>query len=290
MASNDPEALYSCEICGEEGLTDEEMKLHIRLMHIEGAISCPFCDLSDICVDEMYIHVNKVHLDYLSPSEERKDFFVGSSEAQANHVSNLNALSRPSMSLNLNTLSPGNAYKNMNVSPVGARGGLEYAGCITLCPICGLNETSPSKLQEHVNRQHFDLTSPSFPIHSGDDLEDGRLFRCPLCASAFESSPDLELHVNVDHRDILSPPRSTDATPGDENSNECCPVCNMRGFNHPLELAKHIDEHFDGKSPSTASLSSSNTMCSPMSQESGSAKGLFLEVCSFHCKTNFLGI
>ena len=37
--------LYTCELCGQEGLTEQEMKSHIKIQHVEATPTCPFCDL-----------------------------------------------------------------------------------------------------------------------------------------------------------------------------------------------------------------------------------------------------
>lgn len=69
------------------------------------------------------------------------------------------------------------------------------------CPMCPYSSDSPLRLEEHINRQHFDLTSPSFPPESPPS-RDG-IFNCPLCVTSFPNSSDLELHVNIEHKDIL---------------------------------------------------------------------------------------
>jgi len=69
------------------------------------------------------------------------------------------------------------------------------------CPMCPYSSDSPLRLEEHINRQHFDLTSPSFPPESPPS-RDG-VFNCPLCITSFPNSSDLELHVNIEHKDIL---------------------------------------------------------------------------------------
>jgi len=69
------------------------------------------------------------------------------------------------------------------------------------CPMCPYSSDSPLRLEEHINRQHFDLTSPSFPPES-PPTRDG-VFNCPLCVTSFPNSSDLELHVNIEHKDIL---------------------------------------------------------------------------------------
>lgn len=277
MAEKLMEAIHCCEICGQEGLRDEEMRTHMLLMHIEGAISCPFCDLSEISADEMYLHVNSVHLDYLTPDDEYKSLCSGNSppnlnnvdggacaspsHSNANYHRNANEMSnhhqllpdspqRSQLSLNLrqpwksNSAAAAAAAASPYLPPIkDYRTPTPCESTVTQCPICGHCESSPTKLQEHVNRRHFDLMSPSFPDVSPVDGDSP--FNCPLCVRHFESSPDLELHVNMEHRDILSPAQ---ATPGDENSNESCPVCSQSGFRSAAEMATHIEEHFERKS------------------------------------------
>ncbi|GIX96141.1 hypothetical protein CDAR_46281 [Caerostris darwini] len=256
MAAKHPDQIYSCDICGEKELSEVEMRSHTLVAHIEGAISCPFCDLGDISADEMIYHVNSIHLDFLTPTEDNVQFTVSSSDSMddvsfsSNGLPDTNFASasegsphRANLSLNLN---PGR-LKKVLLSPRG--------NDQSVCPLCDYCNKSPTKLQEHVNRQHFDLTSPSFPEFLNND---GGVspFLCPLCDRNFESSQDVELHVNVDHSDVLSPVKSTQATPGDENCNDCCPVCGCSNFVCSLELESHIEEHFSPKS-------SNGLLCSP---------------------------
>lgn len=56
------DAKFPCLICGEKGLTQNEMRVHIMMAHVERDISCPFCDLSGITSNEMNLHINSVHL------------------------------------------------------------------------------------------------------------------------------------------------------------------------------------------------------------------------------------
>ncbi|ELU00214.1 hypothetical protein CAPTEDRAFT_100653 [Capitella teleta] len=59
---------YTCDICGQDGMTEIEMRSHVLIEHVEGQISCPFCDLEGTTAEEMEAHhVNTAHLDALSP-------------------------------------------------------------------------------------------------------------------------------------------------------------------------------------------------------------------------------
>ena len=65
-----PIQLYTCEICGQDGLSEEDMKSHVLIAHIEGNITCPFCELEGTTADEMNYHINAEHLDFMSPTCE----------------------------------------------------------------------------------------------------------------------------------------------------------------------------------------------------------------------------
>lgn len=243
MAAKIPEALYSCEVCGLDGLTDDDLRSHMLFAHLEGTTSCPFCDLGDISSDEMIYHVNSAHLDYLSPQDESLEDILMVTNGFGDHIildtsfrkcnvnnkpldnhvpvirvedsnDNYNANLSPSHGKgggsSSNQGSPSRAQLSLNLNQCDKRNRVASQGVrsplidtkVTVCPICGMKELSPAKLEEHVNRAHFDLTSPSFPAITPQEEV---TFTCPLCMKQFESSPDLELHVNIQHKDILSP-------------------------------------------------------------------------------------
>ncbi|XP_045105680.1 zinc finger-containing ubiquitin peptidase 1-like isoform X2 [Portunus trituberculatus] len=278
MAAKMPqETLYSCEVCGLEGLADEDLRSHMLLVHLPGTTACPFCDLEDITAPEMVYHVNSAHLDYLSPQDEDLDDDLlmvtnGYGEHPETPVEARNGLDNRRVPLINIDNDDGDGY-NANVSPAHGKGGnsrgspsraqlslnLNQRGPqsahpsqspagVTACPICGLQETSAQRLEEHVNRAHFDLTSPSFPaITPRQEV----VLTCPLCMKQFESTPDLELHVNIQHKDILSPAKSEVCSPEDQVLEEeeeeevgACPVCSRVGFTSQGDLAAHIDTHF----------------------------------------------
>lgn len=136
------------------------------------------------------------------------------------------------------------------------------------CPMCPYSSDNPSRLEEHINRQHFDLTSPSFPPESPPS-RDG-VFNCPLCITSFPNSSDLELHVNIEHKDILSPAngaasQTAQATIGSDTP--ACPVCFSTSFKSNDELTAHIEEHFSKKctpSPITPDLSTDRMLAKDM--------------------------
>jgi len=82
MAAKVPDFSYSCEICGLEGLNDEQLRTHMLFQHVEGAVSCPFCDLGDVSADELMVHVNSAHLEYLTPEHELMAFIDDDDQLQ----------------------------------------------------------------------------------------------------------------------------------------------------------------------------------------------------------------
>lgn len=233
-----PELSYSCEICGVEGLNDEEMRSHMVVFHLEGAASCPFCDLGEVSAEEMLMHVNSAHLDYLTPEQELLAFIDDddedcgnpsgpilwglSPEPQENGWNN-NVNNNNNNNYCASSSSGGVGGSGVPVAslPLAAGSGSPLRSQLALnlrtsaspgstkkpsqqqCPMCSYVSDNPLELEEHINRQHFDLTSPSFPPISPGPQE--TIYHCPLCVRTFQNSPDLELHVNIEHKDILSP-------------------------------------------------------------------------------------
>lgn len=219
MAAKMPELNYSCEICGADGLSDEEMRVHIVMCHLKGAASCPFCDLEDVTAEEMLTHVNSAHLDYLTPERELLTFIDDDEDSERHEeMSNWSASMIPhnGLSNNINN-NNNNSYCDLKLENEGASGwsprrsqlalNLSSSSAISMmtpglhkCPMCTYSNENTAQLEEHINRQHFDLTSPSFPIESPSGC-----YSCPLCSKSFFNSSDLEFHVNIEHKDILSP-------------------------------------------------------------------------------------
>lgn len=65
------------------------------------------------------------------------------------------------------------------------------------CPLCDYVDLDTDRLQQHVNRMHFD---PGSPRHPGTVD-----FPCPICPLAFDHCDSLETHINEEHHDIVSP-------------------------------------------------------------------------------------
>ena len=62
--------LFTCDICGQEGMNELDMRSHVLIEHVEHQISCPFCDLEGTTLEDMNCHINAQHLDFLTPTKE----------------------------------------------------------------------------------------------------------------------------------------------------------------------------------------------------------------------------
>ncbi|CAB3378469.1 Hypothetical predicted protein [Cloeon dipterum] len=340
-ASKLPDFSYSCEICGLEGLNDEQLRTHMLFQHVEGAVSCPFCDLGDISADELMVHVNSTHLEYLTPEHELMAFIDDDDQLQYSTASAAspeleledgaaepyyNTLQRylekakvhedkedlpkengskwgwdQQLNNNLNNNNNNNVEEEAQAaaapqhlvekrqpqgSPLRSQMSLNLKQKSSpaksapvveqLCPLCPYKNSNPLLLEEHINRAHFDLTSPSFPpadptshynggfaplaTFSGGATARKKDYHCPFCSRSFYDTPDLELHVNIEHKDILSPCKPASARSRVESgSSEGCPVCCMTGFRDHREMTRHIEEHFNqkaGVTPITPDMSS----------------------------------
>ncbi|XP_065339015.1 zinc finger-containing ubiquitin peptidase 1-like isoform X2 [Cloeon dipterum] len=340
-ASKLPDFSYSCEICGLEGLNDEQLRTHMLFQHVEGAVSCPFCDLGDISADELMVHVNSTHLEYLTPEHELMAFIDDDDQLQYSTASAAspeleledgaaepyyNTLQRylekakvhedkedlpkengskwgwdQQLNNNLNNNNNNNVEEEAQAaaapqhlvekrqpqgSPLRSQMSLNLKQKSSpaksapvveqLCPLCPYKNSNPLLLEEHINRAHFDLTSPSFPpadptshynggfaplaTFSGGATARQKDYHCPFCSRSFYDTPDLELHVNIEHKDILSPCKPASARSRVESgSSEGCPVCCMTGFKDHREMTRHIEEHFNqkaGVTPITPDMSS----------------------------------
>ena len=52
--------LHTCELCGQDGLTEPDMRSHMLVTHVQTSPACPFCDLGKSIVPNMYFLVSRL--------------------------------------------------------------------------------------------------------------------------------------------------------------------------------------------------------------------------------------
>ena len=78
---------FTCLICGQEDLTEENMRTHVLLEHVENNVCCPFCDLSGITSEEMNIHINSVHFDDMTSPDMKVIGEINTTSTKTRHGS-----------------------------------------------------------------------------------------------------------------------------------------------------------------------------------------------------------
>ncbi|XP_054015836.1 zinc finger-containing ubiquitin peptidase 1-like isoform X1 [Hylaeus anthracinus] len=280
----------NCPFCDLGEISPTEMLAHVNSAHLDYLTpSTPEHDMMAFIDDDSLVDDHR-HDECRGPSPSMslrppllQNGWSSSSSPRVKHQQELPKSEPQNSSSNVNNNNNNNNTGNVNNVIEGAAGhGSPLRSGLNLqlrshaspklpvqeCPMCPFSSDSPLRLEEHINRQHFDLTSPSFPPESPPS-RDG-IFNCPLCVTSFPNSSDLELHVNIEHKDILSPAngaasQSDLATVGSDAT--ACPVCFSTSFKSNDELTAHIEEHFSKKStpsPITPDLSTDRLLAKDM--------------------------
>uniref|UniRef100_A0A8D8QUU4 Zinc finger-containing ubiquitin peptidase 1 n=2 Tax=Cacopsylla melanoneura TaxID=428564 RepID=A0A8D8QUU4_9HEMI len=287
MAEKNQSLEYSCEICGASNLTDDEMREHVVLCHMQNTLTCPICNMTSNSTAEMLAHVNSDHLEYLTPDQDMIAFIDEEFEL-CNNVSKVNDQSRLSADMknmkvkgygetstgNMNrtelanscriggagTNSPQRQNLDLNLSNTKTRP-LLLTSPLNICPICNKYQSDSTKdMEHHLNREHFDLNSPSIKASCSGSSPPPPHLKCPLCNKNFDQTSDVELHVNIEHSDILSP--------GGQTQSPQCPVCCLTNFASTMDLTRHIENHFSNNSKgSTPMTPSTNKLLQSLEHE-----------------------
>ncbi|XP_072411482.1 zinc finger-containing ubiquitin peptidase 1 isoform X2 [Chiloscyllium punctatum] len=68
--------MYTCDICGQGGLSEPDMRTHILIMHEENEYSCPMCNLSGISYNELMFHIETSHSEVKPVDDKRMMYSV----------------------------------------------------------------------------------------------------------------------------------------------------------------------------------------------------------------------
>lgn len=228
---------YTCEICGQEDLSEDEMRSHVLLEHIEGEISCPFCDLEGTSVEEMNRHVNMEHLDFFASRQENGLDVAMETTDSGNYGSlDSNVSSRTDHSNASRVSSDTGTYKSYSsastaVAPMEIR-------------INGVQEMSEQNIddkgtkdtrEQSLKRAKLYLDVPSSASSNGNIVNSVKtnhphpdelvaetrketlcnsldsIYSCPMCSWTTISPEEITQHVNVQHLDALTPSKATNS-------------------------------------------------------------------------------
>ena len=263
---------YTCDLCGQDGLTDEDMRTHILIEHVEGEVSCPFCDLAGTTAEEMNIHVNCEHLNFRSPSKESNGSMVPYSSVTASPCSSDNGppsppiMGRPNvmiLSKSVSKLADNSTSSNgMSFSKLSGQQSLKRARLrLDVASSHSTGSLVRVDSQESDEKKHKPRTTELTP--SDDEITNH--FMCPMCDWSATSSDEITRHVNVKHLDVLSPqktlgvddqnnlivgPSTSTASSG---ATYTCPICGLTKSDSKM-LERHVNlQHRDILSPGDVS-------------------------------------
>ena len=248
---------YTCDLCGQDGLTDEDMRTHILIEHVEGEVSCPFCDLAGTTAEEMNVHVNAEHLNFNSPSKGScgslnpfSNSSVTPSEGSGssdNGPPSPPVMGRPNVMILSKTVvddSPSKLSGQQSLKRTRLR--LDATSCHSLGSISRTDSTD-SDAGSSTKKPNTENASESI----AND------FTCPMCDWRTTSSDEITRHVNVKHLDLLSPqkPRvdsdnniidpNVPSTSTDSGSTFVCPICGLEKDDGKT-LERHVNlQHGD---------------------------------------------
>jgi len=265
--------LHTCELCGQEGLIEQDMRSHMLITHIQSSPSCPFCDLGDLSHSDLQLHVNSAHLDFLTPESEDLEYLEDGADSD---WGSLWELDKAAGGAGLTSGVAGSPVVSQRSQPL----------TLSHNPFLEDSDTEedrqPSPLHNSPKRMKaasssspkLDKSLLSLPIRSRPTgghspvPEPGGLLTCPLCAHTEREPARLERHVNTAHLDCShqcplcelswdSPTRlqshvNTEHGEHGEDHTLMCPVCGQRNWSSPRQLQAHVDSHFSPQEPSSA--------------------------------------
>ncbi len=233
---DDMEAIWQLEKGAKEGLTNG-----VTDPPLQRLASATTSTISSSCSSSSGggpINSNHKTMDSpMSTSTDSPVHIPKSQQPQSNDSSGGAIQKRPRSVLNPATDSPSKSSLTLNVrssynnqkqqqqqrAPLATFGsstqsasGSSSGSVLLTCPLCNYQHGDPRKLEEHVNRTHFDPASPaasgtttaSTAATASNGIQDNTTpssLPCPLCNMYYATSLELERHVNRDHSDVLSP-------------------------------------------------------------------------------------
>ncbi|XP_075718420.1 zinc finger-containing ubiquitin peptidase 1 isoform X2 [Rhinoderma darwinii] len=233
----DPNSISSmlvCDICTQEVSSEEDMKSHLLLAHIEQDCCCPFCTVAGLTYDELSHHIHTAHADILEPwssDEERSEEVhegtttaVGSSYSAPDSTGN-HKMTPEECKIPLDVEENNQTHRSCKEEDVPRNADA----------FCTVPASEDSELGDAVMENNAPPTASAAYIAGGGDL----VVECPFCFEAKNSIDKLELHVRMEHADLLVSP-----TKGNAKQQFECPMCSLVCANGNI-LQEHVNLHLE---------------------------------------------
>uniref|UniRef100_A0AAY4AKB4 Zinc finger-containing ubiquitin peptidase 1 n=1 Tax=Denticeps clupeoides TaxID=299321 RepID=A0AAY4AKB4_9TELE len=189
-----------CDICGEEVVSEADMRTHLLLSHLE--MSCPFCSLSGVSYDELSFHINSAHTEtdgHTGPTvecsgtdkrlERTADCSTGKSENSVCVLGDTRLNDRYTQGTRTTEELAGPKQKRL-YSPAKEKH--------SACPMCNLVCSDSFVLQEHVELHLQEEGMGEGAVNTiNHDLYGVRCYVCPICSLGCSDSSSLQEHVEL---------------------------------------------------------------------------------------------
>ncbi|XP_064612047.1 zinc finger-containing ubiquitin peptidase 1-like [Liolophura sinensis] len=274
MAEGGIPSCFNCVICGQDGLSEQEMRTHVLLEHVEASVCCPFCDIHGGSVEEIEDHMYMEHLELLSPNKRQ------SSDGEADNPRSDSSSSRDKSSFKKGKKAPyvNLEYFNKSLVDITKDGGKLFSGSKgQVMPV--VHRRSDCEWDSGQNVVAHDLSDTVMAESSVLErtefinAETGeKMYKLPVVHVM--SNPDSQLPQNkmsslaskrarlsldVSPCSKNSPPKPTGDTSSSTSSGSDfhCPLCKFTTSSE-AEIQRHVNvSHLDVLSPAKPSGSGS---------------------------------
>ncbi|XP_046374350.1 zinc finger-containing ubiquitin peptidase 1-like [Haliotis rufescens] len=301
MESDNKDETFTCILCGKAELSEDEMKFHIMVEHIEENVCCPFCDQNCLTPEKLNCHINDEHMDLLSPVNRDSDEFPEASGTNGEMVidkSDTEFDNIESSKVIINYVNDSDSSEQGNPHEDGSRTivkqnekNIESSQINSQDDVTSKIDVKRSKLYLDVPKSFNGAQQRRNKSSAGsEDTQTGPVvslatpdhtFHCPICSYSTNSEVLIQQHVNRDHRDILSPMKAQEHAMSEDKYDMLysCPICGM-SFDTPRTLELHINsKHVDILSPNSCNKQQPTT---PGAQSASSGENgdlLYCPVC-----------
>ncbi|XP_078398362.1 zinc finger-containing ubiquitin peptidase 1 isoform X5 [Cetorhinus maximus] len=247
--------MFTCDICGQSGLSEPDMRTHILIMHEENEYNCPICNLSGISYDELMFHIETSHSEVrpvddrtLCSTDEEKDL---DASLKTNRLAQLKHKTAPEQNeLEVDKVEePKPEELQMSCSTLPSSCGRPFRQNVTrkseskrlMQPIAVNGHFSGSVWRQpeqtlcdnnHRGSKDNGLCSTSEESVKFDAPE------CPFCGLIGNSGEDLNEHVKTKHSELLETPQKGCGKQGLHP----CPMCKLV-FANCWILQEHVELH-----------------------------------------------
>ncbi|XP_051780629.1 zinc finger-containing ubiquitin peptidase 1 isoform X1 [Erpetoichthys calabaricus] len=234
--------MHTCDICGEDGLSELDMRTHLLISHFENDLTCPFCCMSGITYDELQFHINTAHCEDSFEAANTNEY----SDCTINHKK-LSGLELPAV---FQEECASTSMEGKNDTSTGTH--KELCGTEVKVPSSSTKEMCPVLTETPVLANEHKLKTEIFVS------EMGRHFDSPDNELDSKSSPcksNLNGPVKLKRKFLKSPSKGIQ----NQEKQYPCPMCSLC-CSDVYVLQEHVELHLQERS-----FTEESSHCSPAS-------------------------